>query len=128
MILTARLILGLNAIVICLIGFIYLYDPNILLRNYGLSVSDPSMDNMLRSTYGGLFLAMASLFGLGAISTARRAHSLELLSLFMGGLALGRIASLLMAGTPDPSILSLLAYEATASLVAIAFHWRLGTA
>ena len=109
--LMSRIILFLNAAVIALIGLAYLYDPNVLLANYGLSTDGPGIDNMLRGTYGGLFLCMAGLFGWGVINTARRSDALGLLALFMGGQALGRIASLAMVGMPDVSILSLLAYE-----------------
>ncbi len=119
MTLVASAFLLLNSTVIGLIGAAYLYDPNLLLANYGLSVDNPGMDNMLRSSYGGLFFALAPLFALGAVKKTRRADALILVSLFMGGLAVGRIASLLLAGAPDPSMYSLLAYEAVACVIAL---------
>lgn len=120
----ARMILILNAIVIGSIGLAYLVDPNLLLANYGLSVGEVGMDNMLRSTYGGLFVAMAGLFALGSVKENRRRDALGLLALFMGGLAAGRIASLTLAGVPDGSMHMLLAYEATAFAVAVFLYQR----
>ena len=128
MTLIARLVLALNAGVIGLIGLAYLYDPNMLLANYGLSTDSLGMDNMLRSTYGGLFLCVAGLFAFGALNADRRADALGLLALFMGGLAFGRIASIVMAGTPDPSIMSLLAYEAVAFLIALFLYRQTASA
>ena len=75
MTLIARLVLALNAGVIGLIGLAYLYDPNMLLANYGLSTDSLGMDNMLRSTYGGLFLCVAGLFAFGALNADRRADA-----------------------------------------------------
>ncbi len=125
MTLLARIVLILNSTLIGLIGLAYLYDPNLLLANYGLSADSPGMDNMLRSTYGGLFLAMAGVFALGAVSASRLSDGLALLALFMGGLALGRLASLAMAGAPDPSINTLLAYEAVAAAIALFLSRRI---
>ncbi len=118
MVILSRTVLVLNSIVIGLIGVAYLYDPNLLLANYGLSADGAGMDNMLRSSYGGLFVAMAGIFALGSFSKVRMNDALVLLALFMGGLAFGRIASLVMAGLPDPSIFTLLGYEAIVCLIA----------
>lgn len=120
----ARMILILNAIVIGSIGLAYLVNPNLLLANYGLSVGEIGMDNMLRSTYGGLFVAMAGLFALGGFAEARQRDALGVLALFMGGLAVGRIASLTLAGAPDASMHMLLAYEATVFVIAVSLYRR----
>jgi len=124
MIVLARTVLVLNAAVIGLIGLAYLYDPNLLLANYGLSADSPGMDNMLRSSYGGLFAAIAVLFALGAVNGSRTSDSLALLALFMGGLAVGRIASIALAGAPDPSMYTLLGYEAAVSVFALFLYRR----
>ena len=128
MILMSRIILFVNAAVIGLIGLAYLYDPNVLLANYGLSTDGPGMDNMLRGTYGGLFLCIAGLFGLGALNASRRSDILGLLALFMGGQAFGRLASVAMAGMPDPSILSLLAYEIAVFSIALFLYKQTASA
>ena len=73
---------------------------------------------------GGLFLAMAGVFALGAVNALRTSDALVLLALFMGGLALGRIASLALAGAPDPSMHMLLGYEATAAAIAFFLYRR----
>ena len=84
----ARLFLGLNAAVIGLIGLVYLYDPNLLLGRYGLETGGAGLDNMLRSTYGGVFVGVAAIFLLGALHDTRSRDALALAAIFMGGLAL----------------------------------------
>lgn len=119
MVFLSRMVLLMNSVVIGLIGLAYLYDPNLLLANYGLAVDGPGMDNMLRSTYGGLFIALAGVFAFGVLNESRRPDAMGLLALIMGGLALGRVASLVMAGPPEMAINTLLAYEASVFVIAL---------
>lgn len=117
-IMISRLFLALNAIAIGLIALAYLYDPNLLLARYGLETDSPGMDNMLRSTYGGLYLVLAALFATGVFVAKRRRDALIFLLLFMGGNAIGRTASIVFAGMPPQSIMPLLAYEVVVAVVA----------
>ncbi|MDD9893887.1 MAG: DUF4345 family protein, partial [Gammaproteobacteria bacterium] len=107
-----------NAFVIGLIGIAYLIDPNILLVNYNMAVTDAGFDNFFRAGSGGLFLALAIGFGLGAIKPEHEKTSLLILLLFMGGLALGRAVSMLAMGLSHPMLGFLFAYEVLAALVA----------
>ncbi|UTW55421.1 DUF4345 domain-containing protein [Kordiimonas sp. SCSIO 12610] len=115
----ASVVLIINSVVMGLIGLAYLYDPDLLLGNYGLTASDPSMDNMLRASYGGVSLVLAALWGWGGVKAHRRLDMLALLSLVMGGFALGRIASLIQAGPPQETIYSLLGYEIVVCILSL---------
>ena len=96
----SRLFLGFIALSIGSIGILYLYDPDLLLARYDLVTGRAGMDNMLRSTYGGLFLASAAIFALGIFVSNRRRDALAFVAIFMTGAAIGRIASILAVGAP----------------------------
>lgn len=115
----SRIFLTINALAIGSIGLAYLYDPNLLLSRYDLATGGPGMDNMLRATYGGLFLGAAAIFALGIFNLKRRRDSLIFVAIFMAGTALGRLASIALAGIPPASILNLLFFEIVMTLIAL---------
>ena len=115
----SRLFLAFNALAIGSIGLIYLYDPNILLARYDLQTGSVSMDNMLRSTYGGLFLLSAAIFCVGIFKRSRRRDSLTFVAIFMMGAAIGRIASIIAVGVPHATIMPLLYFEIIMSVLAV---------
>ena len=120
----ARIVLALNTISIGLIGIFYLYNPNLLLARYGLETGSAGMDNMLRSTYGGVFVGAAAIFLLGVLSRERRRDALGFLFIFMTGSAAGRIASIAAVGMPPASIMPLLYYECAAAIIALILYLR----
>ncbi|MFN3212062.1 MAG: DUF4345 domain-containing protein [Henriciella sp.] len=120
----SRLFLGFIALSIGSIGILYLFNPNLLLARYDLATGSTGMDNMLRSTYGGLFLASAGIFAMGAFITRRRRDALAFVAIFMTGAALGRIASILAVGMPPATIMPLLYFEIVATLIALALYVR----
>ena len=120
----SRVYLALNAVGIGLIGLAYLYQPNLLLSQYGLGVESVGVDNMIRSTYGGVFLAAAAIFVAGVFHPKRLGDALGFAALFMGGLALGRLASIASVGAPPEGVLLLLYYEAAAAVVAAGLYLR----
>ena len=114
-----RALLALNSVAIGLIGALYLFDPNLLLSLYGLETGSAGMDNMLRASYGGLYLVSAALFMIGARSEPRRRDALAFLGMFMAAAALGRVASMVAVGAPPLTITGLLAYECVAAGLAL---------
>ncbi|MEL7453497.1 MAG: DUF4345 domain-containing protein [Pseudomonadota bacterium] len=120
----SRLFLGFIALSIGAIGILYLFDPNLLLARYDLVTGSAGMDNMLRSTYGGLFLASAAIFAMGVFVARRRRDALAFVAIFMTGAALGRIASILAVGAPPSTIMPLLYFEIAATLIAVALFVR----
>ncbi|MEO1187540.1 MAG: DUF4345 domain-containing protein [Pseudomonadota bacterium] len=121
----SRIFLGFNALAIGAIGLTYLYDPNLLLARYDLNAGSAGMDNMLRSTYGGIFLVSAGVFLFGALSDKRRGDALLFVAIFMFGAAIGRIASIAAVGAPPPAIMPLLYFEVIMVIVALALYRRL---
>ena len=119
-----RIFLALIALSIGTIGILYLYDPNILLARYELSAGSAGMDNMLRSTYGGLFLGSAFIFIAGVVLPSRQRDALIFVVIFMAGSALGRIMSMVAIGAPPSTIMPLLYLEITAALIAVALLAR----
>jgi len=106
-----RLLLGSASLGVAAIGVIYLFTPHTLLSVYGIDLRSASETNLYRSGYGGLFLAFAILFALGALGTRHsRTAQLALLT-FMGGLAVGRLVSLVADGWPHPLITAVLVVE-----------------
>lgn len=120
----ARLFLGFIALSIGMIGVLYLYDPNLLLARYDLATGSAGMDNMLRSTYGGLFLASSLIFALGVFMAERRRDALAFVAIFMTGAALGRIVSILAVGSPPATIMPLLYFEIVATTIAVVLYLR----
>ena len=114
----------LNALIIGSVGVAYLIDPNLLLARYGLETGSTGMDNMLRATYGGLYLACAAIFLLGVISAARQRDSVAFVGIFMTGAAIGRMVSIVAAGSPPASIMPLLYVEIVLAIVATALFMR----
>lgn len=121
----SRIYLYINVLAIGMIGLAYLYNPNLLLANYGLEAGSSGMDNMLRSGYGGVFVAVALLFLFGALNEGRRRDALGFAALFFGALAIGRIASILAVGAPPASIMPLLYYEIAAAVIALVLYRRI---
>ena len=119
-----RLYLGFNALAIGSIGLVYLYDPNILLARYGLETGSAGMDNMIRSTYGGVFVGAAVIFLLGVLDVRRRRDIVAFTAIFMAGSAIGRIASIAAAGTPPATVMPLLYYECAAALIGLLLFLR----
>ena len=111
-----RGLLFLIGLTLVFIGITYCVDPNLLLARYALAVTGVSDDNMYRGAYGGLFIALGVAIGYGALSASFRQTATLIALLFMGGFALGRIASVLAVGIPHDQILSLLMFELASSL------------
>jgi len=122
----SQIYLAFNAVGIGLIGLAYLYDPNLLLARYGLEAGSAGMDSMMRASYGGIFLACAVAFTLGALQPGRRQDAVGLVVLFMAGAALGRLLSLAVAGQPPATIMPLLYFECIAALIGIILYIRSG--
>ncbi len=115
----SRIYLLFNAVGIGAIGLLYLYDPNLLLARYSLETGSAGMDNMVRSAYGGVYLACAFVFLLGALQIKRRRDAVGFSALFMTGAAIGRVASIGAAGAPPATIMPLLYFEIGAALIGI---------
>jgi hypothetical protein len=120
----ARIFLALNAIAMGVVGIFYLYDPDILLARYDVVAGSVSMDNMLRASYGGVSLGAALIFTIGVFNTQRRRDILAFTAIFIGGFAVGRVASLVFSGPPHSAIYGLLGYEVVMGVLGIVLFLR----
>ena len=117
-----RYLLLFTGVTIALIGLAYCVDPNLLLSRYGITVVGISEDNMYRGAYGGLFVTLGIAMAYGFFSAQFQRSATLLALLFMGGFAIGRVASIALVGMPHDQILSLLIFEIATS---ITFAWLL---
>ncbi len=101
------------------IGVVYSIDPNLLLSRYELSVAGASEDNMYRGAYGGLFITLGAAVSFGYFAESFRQTATIIALLFMGGFALGRIASIIALGMPHQLIVGLLMFEIVSSALFI---------
>jgi len=120
----SRIFLAFMALGLGFVGVSYLIDPNILLVRYELSVADAGMDNMLRSAYGGFFLATAFYILLGAARPVQTRDTVGLVCLLMTGAALGRVVSIAVMGMAHPMITNLLVFEVVTAVLAAVLYVR----
>ena len=116
-----KLLLISASIAIGLVGIGYLVSADSMYARYGIEILSINEYSMVRGAYGGLFLSFAALFLVGAVHERFTLSSLVALFTFMFGFAIGRIASLLIDGTPSQLIFSLLAFEVFYSLASAYF-------
>ena len=115
--------LGMAALVFAWVGVNGLFAPEAIAGPVELLASSASAHNEIRANYGGMHLAMSALFLMGAISAAFRWTSTVVLTLFSGGLVIGRLLSLVLDGVPNPFVMQLLITEATAAASGAALLW-----
>jgi hypothetical protein len=99
-----KIYLSTLAIIMTVVGVVYLVDPSSYLGRMGVSVSDPSAMNLLR-TFGGCYLGFAA-FLLVAVRRSRLSEAAILAAtIIMGGFLTGRIIGMAADGMPDGSII-----------------------
>ena len=106
-----KILLALAALEIFGVGLVYLIAPQVMAASNGMELRTINDWHAMRAAYGGVFVAFGALFGAGAFSTAFRRPALIAAAVFMGGFALGRIASILVDGAPAPAFYGALASE-----------------
>ena len=117
-----RYLLLFTGVTLAMIGLLYCIEPDLLLARYDISITGVSEDNMYRGAYGGLFLTLGAAIAFGFFSDTFRRNATLIAWLFMGGFAIGRLASIALSGMPHDQIVGLLAFEL---VTATAFGWFL---
>jgi hypothetical protein len=98
--------LGIGAL-----GIGYMLSPAWMYGLYGIGIESVNEANMVRGAYGGLFVASALLFVLGALHARFTRPALIYLLTFMLGFAAGRMSSVVVDGVPSVLVLLLLGLE-----------------
>ena len=106
-----RAIVLINARVFVDFGLAFLAKPQALARLLEIELSSPTALADLRAMYGGLALAVGALLCAGLRRKEWLMPSLWLVIATSGGLALGRLYSVLASGLPSGVILGFLASE-----------------
>jgi hypothetical protein len=106
-----REIVLINAVVYLAFGVALLLFPAALARLVDIELRSPSAFADLRAIYGGLATSVGLLFALGLRREGWFLPSLFLVMASSAGLALGRIYSVAVSGTPGTLVLIMLATE-----------------
>ena len=109
--------------------FVGLGTYNLVLPVAGISIFEIALVevsslNEIRANYGGMHLFLGMFFLYGALANRFRDAALLVVAVFTGGLVLGRLASLMLDGSPNEAIWALLILEPVACLVAVLLLWR----
>jgi len=108
-----QLVLLLAAVVFAWVGLMGLSAPTTIAASIDMGLGSASAHNEVRANYGGMHLGMCCLLIAGAFSEAARRPATILLTVFTGGLVLGRLLSLAADGLPNAFVFQLLVLEAT---------------
>lgn len=115
--------LGMAALVFAWVGLNGMFAPAAITGPVELLAPSASAHNEIRANYGGMHLAMSTLFVMGAVSLAFRWTATVVLTLFSAGLVAGRLLSVVLDGVPNPFVIQLLVTEATAAASGAALLW-----
>lgn len=97
----SRLFLGLMAILFSAFGLWSITSPLAMAAQLGVDATGPAAAFEMRGIFGGVSLGAAILCGLGAIRSGLTRPALYFIATYMGGYAIGRLASL-VAGDQAP--------------------------
>jgi hypothetical protein len=106
------------------LGTYNLVLPVAAISIFEIALVEVSSLNEIRANYGGMHLFLGLLFLYGALASRFRDAALLVVAVFTGGLVLGRLASLMLDGTPNEAIWALLILESVGCVVAALLFLR----
>ncbi len=119
----SRAFLVIAALALANVSRNYGVNPEQTLRElFGFTITSKSEVHMFRAVMG-LYLAFAGYWIAGAVRTAWTRPALVSVVLVMGGLAGGRVLSVFVDGTPDPTLTTYLIVEVVFAVGAGALLW-----
>ena len=113
---TACMMLALAGGVFTIIGLSHLSVPQAMLSFHGLMMTTVNAYSDVRAGYGGLYVALGVVFLGGAARPGMRDLALLMLAAVTGGLAGGRLLSLIVDGAPTWSAWLLMSIELAAAV------------
>lgn len=117
-------VLGLSGLGILITGVTGLTSPQELFTPLGLRIEGASAMNEIRAAYGGMHVGIGILLLVGAARASFRRAALWVGLAFLGGLTIGRLASLVVDGPPRAFVYQLLVPEAASAIVIAALLFR----
>jgi len=106
-----KLLMILVAVMYLIFAVWGLAAPANLAQFLGFQLESPDGFNEIRANYGGVFAALTGLFAVAAFRPHLRPGAWLVLALLMGGLASGRLISIVLDGTPGVVHLGAMASE-----------------
>lgn len=100
-------------------GVLYLLVPQMMLDAASIQLVSVNDHHLVRAAYGGGFLGIAALFGIGAIRPTYEHTSLLAIVFLLAGFAVGRICSIVMDGAPAVLFLIVLCAEILFAAMAV---------
>lgn len=100
-------------------GFLYLVMPQMMLDAASIQLVSVNDHHLVRAAYGGGFLGIAALFGMGAVYPAYERASLMAIAFLLSGFAIGRLYSLVFDGAPAVLFVGVLFAEVLFAALAV---------
>ena len=100
-------------------GTLYLIAPQMMLATPAIQLHSVNEYHLVRSAYGGGFLGLAALFGIGARVRSLEKSSLLAIASVLSGFAFGRLYSIAVDGIPTPLFLAVLGFEVFFAALAV---------
>jgi hypothetical protein len=104
-----RIVIGLVALLLLVMGLNLMFNPEGAAAGYGLTPDGVIGLNSLRGDLGGLFLASTALLVIGLVS--QRAEWFFAVAVVIGLIAFGRLVGFVMDGTPASTSLTAFTVE-----------------
>jgi hypothetical protein len=116
----ARVALLLVGGITLVVGITGLTNPRALMAPVGIALEAPAALGEARANYGGMHTAMGLFFLAASFIRRIETAALVVVALFVGGLATGRLTSVLVDGWPGPLAALLVVAEAGGAALAVA--------
>jgi hypothetical protein len=112
----AQVFLGLMGFAFCKTGLQALLDPQSVLENVGIVLSNASAISSMRAVYGGMHLVFGLFCFYGIF--ANRSIPLTLVALYTTGFTIGRVSGIIVDGMPNEFVLTWLTTEVVCGVIA----------
>ncbi len=112
----AQIFLGLMGLAFCKTGIESLINPQAVMDNVGIVLSNSSAESSMRAVYGGMHLVFGffCVYGIFANITA----ALTLVALYTTGFTIGRVSGILVSGAPNEFVVTWLITEIVCGVIA----------
>ena len=115
----ALVVLWLVASSYALFGLLFLGRPTAMAKTVEIEASSKTARTEIRAMYGGLELGIAAFLGFCALEPALLGVGLVASSMLLGGISVGRLTGIAMAGETSRLMLILTAVEAVGAALAV---------
>lgn len=105
----SQVFLGLLALAFCKTGIEALLEPQVVLANVGIDLTNPAALSSIRAVYGGMHFVFGLFCFWGIFKN--QSQALLLIILYCSGFVLGRLMSWAIDGTPNDFVITWLMTE-----------------